>query len=59
MQMIGEKTIKAACETAICDTRERYSALRVSGYSFDDLLPERYTIWILETSRDAFYKQEA
>ncbi|WFF73986.1 hypothetical protein [Proteiniclasticum sp. QWL-01] len=56
--MIDEKTIKAACETAICDTRERYSTLRVSGYSFDDLLPERYTIWILETSRNAFYKQE-
>ena len=57
--MIDEKTILGACKTAICDTRDRYAALRVSGYSFDDLLPERYTIWILETSRNAFYKQEA
>ena len=56
--MIDEKTILGACKTAICDTRDRYAALRVSGYSFDDLLPERYTIWILETSRNAFYKQK-
>ena len=58
-EMIDEKTILGACKAAICDTRDRYAALRVSGYSFDDLLPERYTIWILETSRNAFYKQEA